>query len=149
VTSLRKAVEELGRFFRREFHYDFPQYYHLECDNLGRAFLWASPLPRTAKGRQMMVYGACGFHWDKWENYRHGWSMSWCWFHPYERRQGHLLDVWPYFRARFPGFICVPPFSISMIKFLFKVGHLDEHPVLREGAMERLLKGTGITADHG
>ena len=134
--SVRKAVEQLGRYFRREFHYDFVPYTSLVDVGRGRVYLWSVRTFHKHDMRELIV-GACGFYWGEWDNHPHGWAMSWCWFHPYERRRGHLSRAWPYCLARFPGFICEPPLSDAMTKFLLKRGYFDGPG--RHRARKRLL----------
>lgn len=141
---IRKAVEQLALYFKREFGYDFVQYSAKETLHQDRAFLWSDSTPHNGR-MQEVVYGACCFRWRKYKNHPHGWAMAWCWFHPYERRKGHLSDAWPYFQARFPGFTCEGPFSPAMTGFLLKVGYFTGDD--REKAIKRLL-GEKIIASN-
>src|SRR5262249_3080220 len=95
---LRRAVEQLARYFRREFSYDFCQYNAQECDPLHRAYLWCSHCDTQYRSGTSFypVIGACCFR------YRHDveplppgippdyYALQWIWFHPYERNRGHL-----------------------------------------------------------
>jgi hypothetical protein len=50
------------------------------------------------------------------------WALQWIWFHPYERRKGHLRNAWPYFLDRFGTFQVEPPLSPAMDKLLVEEG---------------------------
>jgi hypothetical protein len=135
-SSVRKAVEQLARYFRRELGYDSVQYLADEHQGRDRTYLWTHGTYHNHKSQQLVI-GACCFRWGDGEDRPPGWAMAWCWFHPYQRRQGHLSEAWAYFLARFPGFVCERPFSDAMAKFLLKRGYFDERD--RERAVKQLL----------
>lgn len=117
--SHRRAVWRLARYFRREFRFDFEQYgYEGRDDDFDhRAYLWLADRYSHAS-----VIGACCFRWrDEYKDLSPRWGLQWIWFHPYERRKGHLTEAWPYFRARFGDFCPEPPLSAAMRSFLFKM----------------------------
>jgi hypothetical protein len=103
--SFRIAVETLAYYFRREFSYDFCQYCAEEGSDESehRAYLWTTA--RAAPYNQHAIIGACCFrkrHYD--EPLPPGvpadcYALQWIWFHPYERRQGHLTRALPYFQS--------------------------------------------------
>ena len=108
----RKAVEKIGRYFRREFRYDFIPYSAHDPGDNEVAFLWLQE-DWDWQGKRMVAYGACAF--DQWAD---GWCLAWVWFHPYERGRGHLSEAWPYFQRRFGDFFLQEPISIGMHEFL-------------------------------
>lgn len=121
----RRAVERLGIYLKREEHYDFPIYDAEEAAQYsGRAgdvaFLWTSY--RAAdwgkSGELHPAVGACCFRWRQWSDAPAGWALAWAWFHPYERRRGHLKRAWPYFCERFGNFLPEPPLTPAMKSFV-------------------------------
>ena len=119
----RLAVEKLGRYFRREFHYDFPPYIATRKSNSERVvFLWLGE-DYDSYGRKVVAYGACGFQpCDYPELIKEGreWELGWIWFHPYQRGEGHLSSAWDYFQKRFGNFWVQHPLSFGMEEFLKK-----------------------------
>jgi hypothetical protein len=118
-------VERLGIYMKREECYDTPVY-DAEEEALHRAgdvaYLWTS-YQHAGWGKDqplLPAIGACCFRWRKWADAPPGWALAWVWFHPYERRRGHLTRAWPYFRARFGDFIAEPPLSPAMQAFMLK-----------------------------
>lgn len=130
---LRRMVWLMARQFRLEFRYDFVQYGHdgEDEDEKGVAFLWSSTSRQDYDWR--FAFGACCFRWREWDNAPHGWALQWIWFHPSERRAGHLTSAWPNFRARFGDFFVEPPLSDGMKAFLVKCddGRGDERRCVR------------------
>lgn len=117
---LRNAVEHLAWYFKREFRYDFVQYDAADKTEDGHvAFLWADR--ETAAYGKAIVFGACCFRYREWTNVPAGYALQWIWLHPYKRTEGYLTRAWPYFQARFPGFLPEPPFSRAMDSFLRKM----------------------------
>lgn len=114
----RQAVESVAKFFRREFHYDFVQYRAVDEEPNCTAYLWRA---RGWLGESNTVVGGCCFRWVKWRDAPDGWSLSWIWLHPYERRRGRLTEAWPYFRAKFGDFHIERPVSSAMQGFLKKI----------------------------
>lgn len=114
-TRLRNAFHKLACYFRREFHYDFVPYDPDEADRSLRGYIWISDTD--------IAIGGCCFRRVKWENAAPGYLLTWVWFHPYERRQGHLTRIWPFFETRFSRFSVDPPYSEAMTRFLQKHGN--------------------------
>lgn len=122
---LRKAVTECAYYLARELRYQTP-IYGLDgryFDVNARSFLWVNitTLPYT-------VVGACCFQRQAVEAGQRQsgpWVLKWVWFHPYERRRGHLLGAWAYFADRFPGFRVKALESSALRAFLEKQGQLD------------------------
>ena len=117
--SMRKAVEQMARYFRIEFGYDFVQYGWNEEPSDDVAFLWTDDNLRY----RIYVTGACCFRWREWRDGPPSWSLSWVWMHPFVRRQGLLTRAWPYFEARFGRFHVETPWSPSMWQFLLSRKH--------------------------
>jgi hypothetical protein len=124
----RRAVERLGIYLKREQHFDFPPYdaeeaVHYSDQAQDVAFLWTTHRHADLKKDEWVhpAIGACGFRWRKWSDAPEGWALAWVWFHPYERRQGHLTRAWPYFRERFGDFLAEPPLSAAMKSFVRKM----------------------------
>jgi hypothetical protein len=122
---LRRAVECIAYYFRRELGYDFLQYCSLEMKDDGhRAYLWADPGTLNDEFK-MTVIGACCFRWRKWRDAppdfpSESYGLQWIWLHPYQRRKGVLANSWPYFLARFDPFVPEGPHSPAMEAFLRK-----------------------------
>jgi hypothetical protein len=123
--GLRRAVEWIAHYFRREFGYDFVQYSVDERDedpgerddSRDRAFLWANPTTLDGRGTVEAV-GACCFRWRDYEDAPPGFALQWVWLHPYCRDRGTLTTAWPDFRERFGDFIVETPLSRAMASFL-------------------------------
>jgi hypothetical protein len=121
---LRESVECIAYYFERELECTVGvPYCSLEkADDQHRAYLWTDggSLPGEA-----IVIGACCFRWRQWTDAPAGfdlagYALQWIWFHPYERRKGHLERAWPYFEGRFGRVIAEGPFSPAMEAFLRK-----------------------------
>lgn len=114
------AVEQLARYFQREFNYDFLPYTvgeHMhEGDSRIQPYLFFSS--QEYNDIVARPIGACGFMLPR--DYEHC-VMNWVWMHPYARRKGHLTKVWPYFRRRYEDFRIMTPLSESMDAFLKKM----------------------------
>jgi len=117
----RKAIEQIARYFRREFHYDFVQYLANEEDTKAISYGWLSS---GYLGESNTVTGGCSFRWREWSDAPAGWSLSWIWMHPYCRNNGLLSKNWPCFVARFGEFHVETPYSPAMAAFLNKRGLL-------------------------
>ena len=122
----RKAVEKLAYYFRREFGYDFPPYHASSTTDV--VFMWIGE-DYDWNGRRSVGYGACAFDYEpcsestanfKACNEDGHWFLMWAWFHPYERRKGHLSRAWSYFQKRFGDFGIQYPISKEMENFLGK-----------------------------
>ncbi|HEU6448929.1 MAG TPA: hypothetical protein VFV23_10880 [Verrucomicrobiae bacterium] len=128
--SWRKEVEKLAYYFRREMHYDFPPYTASEAEYSldvlrDRVLIFTNHHTTEKWERVFYLIGAVGVRWRKWEDAPHGWSVAWVWFHPYERRKGHLTKAWPFLLEMFPKPHVEPPISDAMKRFLLKVGYYD------------------------
>lgn len=129
--SNKKAVHELARLFRREFHYDFVQYHASSSDPDARALLWVD----ECHGSRTAI-GACCFRLRDGDERETHWGLQWVWFHPYERQKGHLSRAWLAMRKRFGTFAVEEPLSKAMSVFLERHGG-DPYRVTR--AEERTL----------
>jgi hypothetical protein len=112
--TMRRSVETLACYFRREFGYDFVQYSATEpSDPRDRIFLWT---------RDDCMYhaaiGAICFRWREYDNAPHGLAVAWVWIHPYLRRHGILAAHWEFFRHLYGDFYVEPPLSPAMKAFL-------------------------------
>ena len=114
------AVEQMARYFRREFHYDFLAYtarYHREQgDQAIQPYLFFDR--NDVNDLVIRPIGACSFSYNQAAS---KWSLGWIWFHPFARRQGHLTRAWPQFRERYGSFTLAPPLSDAMAAFVQKV----------------------------
>jgi len=126
---LRRAVEQLARYFRREFHYDFCQYSADDDDPDHRAYLWIDRYEPQYRCHTCFypVIGACCFRHRRYDEHPlppgippDHYALQWIWFHPYQRNQGHLTKALPYFQEQFSRLIAEPPFSPAMDAFLKK-----------------------------
>jgi hypothetical protein len=113
--SLRKAVHELAKLFRREFGYDFVQWSVKETNPRTEAFLWCSE-----SWSFQVPLGAVCFRWREWKDAPAGWSLDWIWMHPFERRHGHLSTAWPFFSKLYGDFHVAPSLSPAMSSFVEK-----------------------------
>lgn len=121
--KLRKAVERIAYYFRREGGFDFVQYSATEDDQRRQAYLW---LPKRWIKYPRPVVGACCFRWREYTQEEPAWALQWIWLHPYQRGQGLLMDAWPYFKQEYGDFSVEPPLSGAMEGFLKKVGYCLE-----------------------
>ncbi len=101
----RNLVSRFGRYLSREMHYDFPIAMPTGADD--RAFVW------VGNEYDMDAIGACAFQFIAGAP-----TLTWVWFHPFERNQGHLTRAWRYFRGRYAGFEIEHPLSEAMAGFL-------------------------------
>ena len=122
----RKAVQKLGNYFRREFQSDFPLYHASDTDNSNVVFMWIGEDYKN--DIKSVGYGVCVFdhvvtcqnNTDKSCKEDKHWVLMWAWFHPYERRRGHLSKALSYFQKRFGKFDIQHPVSEEMNNFLDK-----------------------------
>ena len=118
----RKAVHQLARYFRREFHYDFVQYDAaiLPHETEQIAYLW--PHPQTncygAEWDTVAVGAVCFARRDF--PGKQPFQLQWIWIHPFERHQGLLTSAWPKFIQKFGQFEVEGPLSAAMDSFLKK-----------------------------
>jgi hypothetical protein len=153
---LRRAIEVLARYFRREFSYDFCQYSALEYTDKDehRAYFWLSrshPDWASGKGEIYPLVGACCFRRRHYQNDplppgipADCYALQWIWFHPYERHQGHLTGALPYFLARFGKLFSEGPFSPAFDCFLRKHRQWPyQTPEQRSPALKQLFHRSG------
>lgn len=144
-SSYKDAVETLGACWVEEMGYDFRPFTKLEyrkrdsngreftfrhvptTDDVARSFLW-----HDGKRGSFQTFGACTFRLRD-DDIGHYWGLQWIWFHPTQRRNGHLTAAWPFFRSMFDVFIPEPPLSIEMKSFLRKMDYIT---VLEEYARQ-------------
>jgi hypothetical protein len=141
--KLQKAVEQLGRYFRREFQYDFMPFEAGCMRGDFRGFLF--PILNEFVGRDhVRIGGVAMFEWQTKEDvqdpaYGERWWLMWAWFHPYQREKGHLTRAWRHFQSEFQDFHIQRPLSSAMRHFLEKTDPekllAQEHPL----ATQRLL----------
>lgn len=128
--SWRKEVFNLARNFKREQLYDFIPYNCQEPDDpqsqFDRVLVFYDSDPNNytfwgAVGITRRVDGPI----DASEEDKHFpcWALSWAWLHPWQRRQGHLTNAWPYILKMYPNLNIEEPFSPAMIGFLKKVSY--------------------------
>ncbi len=131
---IKKHVEILAYYFKREFHYDFPQfeagekatdpdYTPYEVWLFHREALDELKNPRDDPRR---VIGAACFRLRP-RSGESRWALQWVWFHPYERQRGHLSKQWPEFERRYGRFPIEEPVSYAMGQFLKKKRRLDRN----------------------
>jgi hypothetical protein len=134
---IREFVETFGKYFRREFHFDFVPFEAAETPSSPgyvpyEAYLFhevASDLFEVDKPVKHRCIGACGFRWIEWSNAPACWSFQWAWFHPYFRARGHLSKAWPSFVQRYGEFHVQQPISGAMEKFLSRYQHRQPQPI--------------------
>ena len=113
--KIRTTGELLGRFFRREMHYDFPPYSACEHDDRMELALWRFP-DFFHPDFDTTIIGCAGFGLTK----RDTWMMEWIWFHPFFRGRGILSNTWPDLLKRYGRFTFSKPISPAMGKFIRK-----------------------------
>lgn len=127
---LRNHVERFALHFKRELHYDFPQFEASETKDKHyfipwEAYLFHATADDLWEGEgpiKSRFFGACCFRWREWSNAPHEWCLDWVWFHPYFRARGNLERAWPVFLRRYEKFGVQHPLSCGMEAFLKKVG---------------------------
>jgi hypothetical protein len=117
--NLRLAVETAAYFFKREFGFDFAQY--TADEDTGPKDRIFAMVHIRADGKDG-VFGVISFRWREWKDDPPAYALQWVWFHPWERRQGHLSKFWPQFREKLGNFIVEGPLSEAMYAFLKKHG---------------------------
>jgi hypothetical protein len=130
--AYRKAAERLAYCFRREFDYFFVQYEAKEANFSGfkvmhdRVLMFGKLDQSTSEpNTRTLFFGAVCVRWMEWSNAPACWTLDWAWFHPYERRKGHMTKAWPYIVQMFPDLWVSHPRSAAMEAFLVKVGFID------------------------
>lgn len=132
------AAEFIARLFKREEHYDFVQFRANEwsCDRLNkdRVLLFTNSGSYYRHDLRTLIGAVC-MRWRDEKYYTEPtpahWAISFVWFHPWERRRGHLTKAWPFMQAQFPGFYIETPYSPEMHAFLKKQGWT--HPFFKKG----------------
>jgi hypothetical protein len=130
--SLRRCVETLAYYFKRELHFDFSQFEASESptDSWYVPYeVWAFHDEAIDEARNLhdeprRVIGAACFR-RRANGHTISWALQWVWFHPYERRRGHLTRCWQLFLRRYGAFDVERPLSDAMMRFLSK--HADDH----------------------
>jgi len=129
----RKALEEIARYFLREFHYDGIQYEADEhlfeyIEYKGFVFLESSYDTMTDKDDEThsrILGGAC-FRNREYENGPQ-WVLDWVWLHPFARNQGILKKHWSKFKSIFGNdFHVEPPLSLVMENFIEKYHKISQ-----------------------
>lgn len=110
------AVEQQGRYFQREFGYDFLPYTareHVESgdDQMGAYLMFDYKEFATATMRPIC---ACSFRYTPKDLC---WVLGWAGLHPFARRRGHLRAAWPTFRRQYGAFVVERPLSDAMAAF--------------------------------
>ena len=105
--SLRRALQQIAHYFKRELQYDFLQY-EIAWEGPFTAFLWGEPDYLDGSDR-IPIIGACLFQPITFKDIGPMPVLSWIWIHPYRRRSGLLTAAWPYFEARFKRFVVDQP----------------------------------------
>lgn len=122
---LHKEVYERAMAFKREMHFDFPQWLAppsrgpIEED--GVAHLMTRPdAPAT-------ILGVCAFRLRD-----DGWTLDWAWVAPKFRRAGLLRENWPRFTEAYGDFPLEHPLSPEMTEFVRKFGTKAQKQRLQE-----------------
>ena len=114
----RKAVETIGKYFQREFRFDFRPYRTSWHDPTNVVFVWIGEDFDWSGNKKAVVFGACEFDTDKASSNGDDRYLAWIWLHPYYRQRGLLAGAWPYFKGRFGDFGIERPLSSGMRAFL-------------------------------
>jgi hypothetical protein len=124
---VQAVVYEFARYFRREFHYDFPQFHDPTLPASVNDALppWEAWIWSPANSLRPIAIGATVFRHERVVGNEHPeWVMSWIWLHPYFRRRGLLTQAWPTFRHRYGDqFLLEHPLSAAMEAFVQSQGH--------------------------
>lgn len=111
---LRREVERLAVYFRRELHYDFTQFAYNETNANYTAYLFASRFSIPP-----VWAGACCFRPRYYDDVgRDIPSLDWIWMHPFFRREGLLRTQWNTLRQNHGDFFVGRPLSDGMRAFL-------------------------------
>jgi len=116
----RRAAETLATYFKRELSYDIVQYSVSETYPKDCVLLFTYETYEKVQ----YAFGAVCMRWREYLDHDLEYAMAWVWFHPYERKQGHLSKLWPHLAERFGNFVCEGPLSPAMRAFLTKRGEL-------------------------
>jgi len=133
--SWRKAVDEMALYFKHEMKCEFLGYNPYERDPLlmdDRMLVFTNTYPDvkqptkeppTGYAKRLFLFGVIAMRArkERW-NSRPNWTLDWVWFHPFERRRGHLTEAWPFLLQIYPDYKISEPLSIAMQAFLKKIG---------------------------
>jgi hypothetical protein len=117
--SLRKRVEILARYFRREFGYDFVNFTAQPRDPKCEAWLWTT----NQEGRMYATGHAVFWKQHFADRQEPEWELGSVWQHPYFRGEGRLSEVWPHWAASYGPFWVCRPWSPAMAAFMDKTPH--------------------------
>jgi hypothetical protein len=118
--AYQRAVQQLAFYFGRETGFGPAGYDPNDCGrhpaSETRAFLLHQP-----DYEHVTAVGAGCFRRREYDNVAEPfWALQWVWLHPFERGQGRLTDLWPFFRAMFGPFHVEGPYSPAMRAFMTK-----------------------------
>ncbi len=114
----KRAVEELTGCFMQETPWDFRPFCLSEDLRDVRVLLLLHEQFKT------FALGAVGFRRNTYSDGSKGWCLTWAWFHPFIRRQGRLVKLWPALQRRFGNsFLIEPPVSPAMRSVMNQTGH--------------------------
>ena len=134
--SWRNAVDEMALYFKHEMKYESFGYNADERDPLlmdDRMLVFTDTYPEVNQPTKEPPSGytnrlfftgviAMRARKERW-NSGPNWALDWVWFHPFERRRGHLSRAWPFLLQMYPDFKISEPVSDAMQAFLNKIGH--------------------------
>ena len=113
---LRKEVERIAWFFRREFDYDLVQFTKTD-----KTPYTAYLLANEGNEHPRVWVGACCFRARDYADLgQQVEALQWVWIHPYHRSKGLLKGLWPTLCENHGDFIVEEPLSPSMKQFLLK-----------------------------
>jgi hypothetical protein len=113
---LKKEVERFAYYFKRELHFDFPQFEAADKSEY-TAYLFmngSNHYPRVWAG-------ACCFRTREYKDIGVDspiQALQWMWIHPYLRSRGVVKECWPTLRKNHGDFFQEPPISPAMLGFL-------------------------------
>lgn len=115
----KTALEEIARYFRKEFGYDFRQFVAREpiVESATQAFLI---LEAECTPHSYALGGFCLRH-RQFKNSPPAWALQWIWLHPYKRGQGIFKLIWPFLTKTYGENLYIEgPLSKSMQQFVVK-----------------------------
>ena len=117
--ELRKALELMASYFKKEFKYDYLQYCATDINENCIGFLFvekAMDLVEHEHHHPYRVIGGGCFRMKHTNKY----ILDWIWFHPFARNRGLLKKYWPEFKNEFGNFGFTTPLSAHMEQFVQK-----------------------------
>lgn len=133
---LRKEVERIAYYFRREFSYDWLQFEKTDKTPY-TAYLFAN----EDNHYPHVWIGACCFRTRNYGDLSLTVNaLQWIWMHPYYRSKGVLKEWWSSFRREHGDFMVEPPLSPAMKLFLLKHNRASAFLPLYEGKKPNLEK---------